>query len=198
VSETTWVALAGIAATVLTALGGTYLNERSRKADRDAQSKESAEAHRRSREVTSITVRQTIQDAARERLRSKLESVMELTYELRTNVEHHCPEAGVMYDKTKGVVEASRGPLSLEPRGIDLVQSLDWLHAKVVIYYQTSQMYENAVKTMPNAPTQYYERLEQTRQDVRDAIREIQRAARQALDELSNPVAETHQSTPGD
>jgi hypothetical protein len=121
---------------------------------------------------------------------------MELAYEIRTDVERGVEEAGAMYDHSKVVVEAARGGLSLEPRGVELVQCLDWLWSRVVIYYQTSQVYQNVLdqQLRPDAP--YYERLEEHRQAVRDAIRELQGAARQALDDLSRPVADMHSSGP--
>jgi len=177
-------------------IGAQVLDARSRAADREAQRKEAAQQHRRNLETTSIAVRQQIHDAARERLRAKLEPIMELAYELRTDVERGVEEAGAMYDRSKVVVEASRGGLSLEPRGVDLVQSLDWLQSKVVIYYQTSQVYQRVLDAKVNPDGPYYEKLEETRQGVRDAIKELQVAARQALDDLSRPVADTHSAGP--
>jgi hypothetical protein len=177
-------------------IGAQVLDGRSRAADREAQRKEAAEQHRRNLETTSIAVRQAVHDAARERLRAKLEPIMELGYELRTDVERGVEEARVMYDRSKVVVEASRGGLALEPRGVDLVQCLDWLQSRVAIYWQTSEMYQKVLdqKLTPDAP--YYERLEESRQVVREAIKELQVAARQALDDLSRPVADTHSAGP--
>jgi len=195
-SETLLAVIVGGLLAGAAAIGSQVLAARSRAADREAQSKEAAEDHRRTLETTSIAVRQAIHDAARERLRAKLEPIMELAYELRTGVERGVEEAGAMYDRSKVVVEASRGGLSLEPRGVDLVQCLDLLQSKVVIYYQTSQMYHKVLDehSSPDAP--YYERLEESRQAVREAIRELQVAALQTLDDLSRPVADTRSSGP--
>jgi len=95
-----------------------------------------------------------------------------------------------MYDRTKVVVEASRGRLSLEPRGVDLVQALDWLQSRVVIYWQATELFEKVVDARSSHEAVSYEKLEESRQAVRDAIKELQIAARTVLDELSDPVAE--------
>jgi len=196
VSETTWVALAGIAATVLTALGGAVINEWGRGHDRDAQKAESADQHRRTLETTSIAVRQAIQDTARERLRENLEPVMDIAYSLRTSAERGLEEARTMHLQARTLADASRGRLSLEPRGVDLVYQLDWLQSKVASYWQVWENHQSLLDGMPSAAARNVDALEQSRQDVRDAIKELQSVARQALDELSNPVAETHPKRP--
>jgi hypothetical protein len=121
-SETLLGVIVGGLLTGAFVIGAQVLAGRSQAADREAQRKEAAEQHRRSLETTSIAVRQQIHDAARERLRAKLEPIMKLAFELRTDVERGVEEAGTMYDRSKVVVDASRGGLSLEPRGVDLVQ----------------------------------------------------------------------------
>jgi phage shock protein A len=196
VSETSWVALAGIVATVLTALGSAVINEWGRGRDRKAQTTESAEQHRRSLETTSIAVRQAIHDTARERLRETLAPVMDLAYSLRTDVERALEEARTMHDQAKTLADASRGRLSLEPRGADLVYQLDWLQSRVAIYWQTWENYQKLLDSMPSAAARNVDALEKSRQDVREAIKELQYGARQALDELSHPVADTHPTGP--
>ena len=199
-SDTLWAVIVGGLLTGVASIGASVgaqiLAARSRAADREAESKEAEEQHRRDLETTSLAVRQQIHDAASERLRAKLEPIMELAYELRSGIERGVEEAGAMYDRSKVVVEASRGGLSLEPRGVDLVQCLDWLQSKVVIYYQKSQLYQKVLDDHVVRDAPYYESFEESRQAVRDAIKELQVAARQALDDLSRPVADAHSSGP--
>jgi hypothetical protein len=57
-------------------------------------------------------------------------------------------------------------------------------------------MYQTVLDAHQSPDAPYYEKLDESRQAVRDAIKELQLAARQALDDLARPVADTHSAGP--